>query len=329
MKIFYAVQATGNGHISRARQLVPHLQEYGQVDVFLSGSNASLDVDLPIKFRSKGLSLFYKQCGGLNYSKMARNNSFLGAVRESYGLPVDKYDIVINDFEFITARACRVHKKDSIHFGHQASFLSPRTPRPNKKSRIGEWIFRDYAPATHKVGLHFLPYEDYILPPVIKSELLEATPKDHGHLTVYLPSFEEQCLKNIFQSLNHLEFHWFLPNIASPFRESNVSYFPIDNDYFSDSLIHCKGLITGGGFETPSEALYLNKKLLSIPIRDHYEQKCNAAALQRMGVKTLEDISNDTFADEITEWLQEDNVYTPIEANNVKETIAGIIEKMS
>lgn len=329
MKIFYAVQATGNGHISRARQLMPYLQEYGQVDVFLSGSNASLEVDLPIKFRSKGLSLFYKQCGGLNYRKMARNNSFIGAVRESYRLPVDQYDIVINDFEFITARACRLRKKDSIHFGHQASFLSPRTPRPKKKSRIGEWIFRDYAPATHKVGLHFLPYEDYILPPVIKSELLEATPKDHGHLTVYLPSFEEQCLKKIFQSLDHLDFHWFLPNITSPYQEGNVFYFPIDNDYFSDSLIHCKGLITGGGFETPSEALYLNKKLLSIPIRDHYEQKCNAAALQRMGVKTLEDINNDTFAGEITEWLQEDNVYTPIKANNVKETIAGIINKMS
>ena len=34
MKIFYAVQATGNGHISRAVELLPYLQQYGQVDVF-------------------------------------------------------------------------------------------------------------------------------------------------------------------------------------------------------------------------------------------------------------------------------------------------------
>ena len=42
MKIFYAIQATGNGHISRAMQLYPYLQKFGEVDFFMSGSNASL-----------------------------------------------------------------------------------------------------------------------------------------------------------------------------------------------------------------------------------------------------------------------------------------------
>jgi spore coat polysaccharide biosynthesis predicted glycosyltransferase SpsG len=52
MKIFYAVQATGNGHISRAHQLLPYLREMGEVDIFLSGSNASLPYELPVKYRS-------------------------------------------------------------------------------------------------------------------------------------------------------------------------------------------------------------------------------------------------------------------------------------
>jgi len=43
MKIFYAVQATGNGHISRAMQLLPYLRRYGNVDIFLSGSNSQLN----------------------------------------------------------------------------------------------------------------------------------------------------------------------------------------------------------------------------------------------------------------------------------------------
>jgi len=34
-KIFYAVQATGNGHVSRAQQLYPYLKQFGEVD-FLS-----------------------------------------------------------------------------------------------------------------------------------------------------------------------------------------------------------------------------------------------------------------------------------------------------
>ena len=67
MKIFYAVQATGNGHISRAMTLLPYLQQYGTVDIFLSGDNSNLQLDAPIKYRSKGISLYYNCKGGLDY----------------------------------------------------------------------------------------------------------------------------------------------------------------------------------------------------------------------------------------------------------------------
>lgn len=70
MKILYAVQATGNGHISRAMQLLPQLEQYGTVDLFLSGNNASLQLNGNVKFRSKGLSLYYTKCGGLSYTGM-------------------------------------------------------------------------------------------------------------------------------------------------------------------------------------------------------------------------------------------------------------------
>ena len=71
MKILYSVQATGNGHISRAMELLPYLNEYGDVDIFLSGANSSLDFNFPIKYRSKGLSLFYTCKGKLDYTKTA------------------------------------------------------------------------------------------------------------------------------------------------------------------------------------------------------------------------------------------------------------------
>jgi UDP-N-acetylglucosamine:LPS N-acetylglucosamine transferase len=70
MKIFYAIQGTGNGHLSRAVELYPYLKKYGEVDFLLSGSNAHLNSNLPIKYKSKGLSLFYKHSGGLDYMKI-------------------------------------------------------------------------------------------------------------------------------------------------------------------------------------------------------------------------------------------------------------------
>jgi uncharacterized protein (TIGR00661 family) len=89
---------------------------------------------------------------------------------------------------------------------------------------------------------------------------------------------------------------------------------------FNKSLLTCHGLITGGGFETPAEALYLKKKLISIPIKNHYEQQCNAAALKKMGVCVLEDV-DEQFADIIEKWYIQKNTNPIVKANNINETL--------
>ncbi len=328
MKILYAVQATGNGHISRAKQLLPYLEKFGKVDIFLSGSNATLSCPLPVVYKSAGLSLFYKECGGLDYLRMASNNSLVKAWRESRALPVEKYDIVINDFEYITSRACLKKNKASIQFGHQASFKSEFVPRPEKKSKIGEWILRNYAPASFYAGLHFKNYDDFIFPPVIKREILESRPVDDGHITVYLPSYQKKCLEEVFYKLPSLHFHWFLSDINTVHKEKNITYHPIDNDLFTESLASCHGIITGGGFETPAEALYLKKKLMCIPIKDHYEQHCNAAALSLLGVTILEDIVYESFAQRILNWLDTPPLEWEQKANDIMDTLEYIFNKL-
>ena len=325
MKIFYAVQATGNGHISRAIQLMPYLQKYGEVDVFLSGANASLPAPLPIRYRSKGLSLFYSTCGGLNYKQMFRENSLFRALKEARDLPVDKYDIVINDFDFITAKACAFKKKPSVQLGHQASFYSEKVPRPAKRSNFGELILKRYAPASNYIGLHFQPYDSFVFPPVIKDVFINGNPKDAGHITVYLPAYERHCLEDHFRAFPHLHFHWFLKDTKEKTREGNISFFPVDTDLFNESLLNCHGIITGGGFETPAEALYLGKKLLSIPIRGQYEQQCNAAALRQMGVKVLNDLDG-YFATEISLWLNNRSSTVKQKANRVNETLQYMMD---
>jgi hypothetical protein len=37
--------------------------------------------------------------------------------------------------------------------------------------------------------------------------------------------------------------------------------------------------LCNAGFETPAEALFMDKKLFVIPIHNQYEQECNACAL--------------------------------------------------
>ncbi|HEX5654707.1 MAG TPA: glycosyl transferase, partial [Chitinophagaceae bacterium] len=152
MKIFYAVQATGNGHISRAMELLPQLQQYGEVDIFLSGNNSHLPFDTPIKYRSKGISLYYNCHGGLDYWQLLKELQPLRIREEIRQLPVENYDLVLNDFDYITSAACIKKQVSSIHFGHQASFQSALSPRPSSRSRIGEWLLKQYVKATHHVG---------------------------------------------------------------------------------------------------------------------------------------------------------------------------------
>lgn len=325
MKIFYAIQATGNGHISRAIQLYPYLQKFGSVDFFLSGNNASLDIDLPIKFKSAGCSLHYSKCGGLNYWNIVKNIRPRQMFKDAESLPLKNYDVVINDFDSITSLACTMKKVHSVQFGHQASFVSQNTPRPEKRSIMGEMILKHYAPSPKHIGLHFDKYDSFIHPPIIKDEIVQAEPKDLKHITVYLPSFQKDCLEKAFHKLSDLEFHWFLNDVEFKHTVNNITYYPVNQKQFNQSLITCHGIITGGGFETPSEALYLGKKILSIPIRSHYEQECNAAALKKLGVPVVYEVGDD-FDLIIENWLEMPIKYPEIQANNIPETLQFLFD---
>ena len=325
MKIFYAIQATGNGHISRAVQLYPYLKKFGTVDFFMSGNNASLNVDIPIKYKSKGCSLHYSKCGGLDYWEIAKNIKPLQMYRDAKALPLSDYDVVINDFDSITSLACKIQKVKSVQFGHQASFMSNLTPRPEKNNIMGELVLKHYAPAPKYIGLHFKQYDSFIHPPIIKDEIFQAKPRDLNHISVYLPSFDRDCLEKAFHKAKGIEFQWFLNDSKEIRKEGNITYFPVNQKFFNESLINCHGILTGGGFETPAEALFLNKKILSIPIKNHYEQECNAAALKLLGVPVLNKVGDD-FHIEIENWLNATIQYPKIEANDIPKTLQFLFD---
>ena len=296
------MQATGNGHIARAIELLPFLQQYGTVDIFLSGSNSNLQNNLAIKYRSKGLSLLYHRNGGLDYWKMLREISLVNAYKDAKQLPVEKYDLVINDFEALTSLACKIKRIPSIGFGHQASFQSSQTPRPFKKDMAGEFILQKFARCSAYIGLHFDQYDDFIFNPIIKQEILQASPKDHGYITVYLPHYADEIIAAQLHQLKDIRFDVFSKKVKQPTTDKNITFIPVNNNAFNKSMIYCTGIITGAGFETPAEALYLGKKLLCLPIKGQYEQLCNAEALKQFDVPVLNTI-DDYFTGTIKNWL--------------------------
>ena len=67
MRILFAIQGTGNGHISRAREIVPLLQEHGQVDLLISGTQADVALDQPLAYRFHGFSFVFGKRGSVDY----------------------------------------------------------------------------------------------------------------------------------------------------------------------------------------------------------------------------------------------------------------------
>jgi uncharacterized protein (TIGR00661 family) len=198
--------------------------------------------------------------------------------------------------------ACKIKQVPSIGFGHQASFKSKLTPRPASKDWMGELILNNYASATKYIGLHFEQYDQFIYSPIIKEQVLLASPKNLGHIAVYLSHYSDEVVASYLNQLPDQLFHLFSKKAKTISQQGNIIYMPIDNALFTQSMINATGVITGAGFETPAEALYLNKKLLCVPIKGQYEQLCNAAALKNFGVPILANL-NTNFTSQVNNWL--------------------------
>ena len=176
-------------------------------------------------------------------------------------MPVEKYDLVINDFEYITAASCAKKKIPSIQFGHQASFQSDRTPRPANKNSIGEWMLKNYARATHHVGLHFEKYDEFIFHPVVKKELLDAEPSDENYITVYLPSYCEPQLEQIFHPLKEFQFSNFFEGNRHTKKSNNIGFLPVNRSLLIKASFIAQALSPEVALKLPQKRYTLGKKL--------------------------------------------------------------------
>ncbi len=287
MKILYAIQGTGNGHISRARDIIPLLMEKGELDVLVSGTEADVELGFPIKYNLKGLSFVFGKNGGIDLLSTYKKAKIKRFYYEIKMLPVNEYDIVISDFEPVSSWACRLQYKTCFALSHQAAVLNKKSPRPNDMDPVGRLILKNYAPSSLQYGFHFIKYDKKIFTPVIRKEIRDATKTQGRHFTVYLPSYSDKKIINILGEIKDVEWQVFSKHSNKSYTKKNIFVFPISNNSFIKSLVSSAGVLCGAGFETPSESLFLGKKLMVIPMKGQYEQQCNAAALKKMGVPVL------------------------------------------
>lgn len=287
MKILYAIQGTGNGHICRAKEIIPYLQQYGELDLLVSGIQSDLKLSFDVKFEFKGMSFVFGKKGGIDLLNTYMKNHVNTFLTEVKSLPIEEYDLIINDFEPISAWAAYLKNKACVALSNQCAVLSDSIPKPKKDDFIGKFILNHYAPSTSEYGFHFAPYAPNIFTPIIRTEVRQMPISNKGHYTVYLPAYDNERLVKKLSLLPSVNWEVFSKHCKEESRKGNVFIRPINNEQFLASMASSEGVLSAAGFGTTSEALYLGKKLMVIPQKQQYEQQCNAIALKSLGVPVV------------------------------------------
>lgn len=316
MKILYGVQGTGNGHITRARIMAKALATVGaDVDWVFSGRSAEdyFDMDVFGDYQTfRGLTFSIKR-GRVSYVKTTLKNNLWQFNRDVRKLNVEDYDFILNDFEPVSAWAARRARKKVIGISHQNAF---HYDIPKSGSNIFiERFMRLFAPVTLPIGLHWHHFGQPILPPLIEPSHYPniSEPK---HYLVYLPFAD---LKDILVPLREFPEHQFFvyQPVQSAINEGHIHIRPFSRENFQIDLHRCEGVICSAGFELPSEAIQLGKKLLVQPVVGQMEQQSNALALEQLGYGS---VTRELSVEAIGNWLTSPKA-TPINYPDVAQAL--------
>lgn len=328
LRLLYAVQGTGNGHVARAQALVPIMLAQPNVRLDLVVSGTLVDVDLPITPRERysGFSFRYGKKGGIDWFQTFWANSWWKLIRSIQRAPVREYDLVINDFEPVTAYACRWHNVPILDVSHQAGVRHPRAARPKRLDPLAEWVLEHFAPANRCLGFHFVARGNNYRTPVIRPTVRQLKRTPDGSVLVYLPAFSPEVLLSVLKELNRREWYVFVrPGTFVPQKSpKHVHWHTIDQDFFLDRLSQASHVLCSAGFELPAEALFLGAALAVVPIAGQYEQACNAAEAKKLGARVLRGLHRPKDLQKLRDWLDEEQVqpvYFPDETETLVQDL--------
>lgn len=321
MKIFYGVQGTGNGHITRARIMARELYAAEiEVSFLFSGRSSGKFFDMEIfnhyQWR-QGLT-FNTENSKVNYIKTVLDTHPIRFVKDINTLDIDDYDLIISDFEPVTSWAAKFKKQKTIGIGHQYAF-NHSIPRTGSDP-MADLVMKFFAPVDYGIGLHWHHFGQPILPPIIETPEI-SNKVQSNKILVYLPFESQLNVINTLSPFKDFDFHIYSPEEITS-NQPHIFCHQLSREGFQKDLKSSSGIISNAGFELASESLYLGKKILAKPLSAQMEQISNAAALQQLGYgHTMNTLDTTT----IEHWLHEGHA-VQIRYPNVAQIIVQWIQ---
>lgn len=301
MKILYGVQGTGNGHITRARVMAKAFAKRTdvQVDYLFSGRSQDKYFDMQVfgDYQCRQGLTFMHRHGAIDRWQTLRRARPVQLLRDIRRLDLSTYDLVLNDFEPVSAWAARNQQRPCISISHQASFTHDV---PKQGDGLADRLLMKYfAPAGIHLGVHWYHFGHAIMPPFVEDEPTQSeTGKD---ILVYLPFEDLTDIAALLDPISEVNFICFHPELKKAYRQGHIDWRRPCKESFHQILQQAAGVIANGGFELSSECLKLGKKLLLKPLQGQFEQLSNVLTLEKLGLCQSMTVLD---SEEVESWLE-------------------------
>lgn len=311
MKIMFTVQGEGRGHMTQAIAVHEMLRRRGhQLSAAIVGGYRPLP-----HFFAEGLEAPIQRIASPSFSqKNNRGVSPLGSAaavfrnllkyRESLSIidsaiRTHQPDLIINFLEPLMGvyNLLRKPTPPTLAIAHQFMMQHPSYLRvrefPLQRMGMVNYV-RLTGARSAKLALSFYPAADLpnesltVCPPILRRQLFEVTPRAGERLLVYLlfhAYSDDICQWHHAHPEIPIDCFYDKPEAPSVEQVTeNLTFHQLDGEKFLRLMAECRGVVCTAGFESISEAAYLGKPLLMVPVENHLEQFINARDAQRNGL---------------------------------------------
>ena len=324
-KILWGVCGIGHGHTFRQLPLIEHFSKDSDIVIFAYGESYAFfkkhfSKNLNITIEKVAVPFFVGSKTGLDFEATAKHPSnqnidFQGINAKAMAKAkerIEKPDMVVTDYEPISAQYAYAHNAPLITLDQQSKYLTGDFPEDLNGQGYKDEIerLRMMFPKAHKrlACSFFKSFEKpnisekvEIVPPTLKDEIinLDRKPNFTGKEVLVYLSLERlsgQSVSDIAQickDMPDITFRFFgkgLDKETSFQCVKNIRGYNHGDSRFYDILSTCNGAISTAGHSFLSEAMYLGIPVYAIPF-PIYEQQMNAHMINTNGFG----VSHDSF----------------------------------
>jgi len=317
MTYIFFVQGEGRGHLTQALALKTKLEERGhEILAVIAGPdpNHPLPAFFEEQFKNRLIRIASpkfivdKNGQGINMPASVIQTiigfrRYRQSLKQIRKIVLEKNpDALINFYEPLAGLYCRLYrdKRPLFCIGHQyfvdhPAFIFP-AGRWNDRYELKFYNWLTAPRRSLKITLSFTAENDYnrrrliVCPPLIRENLKKQKPTRKNFILVYLlnPGYSREVI--IWSQNNRntkIEAFWNKPDSETTVVSPNLIFHNLHGEKFIDRLVNCAAYVSTAGFESIAEAAYLQKDILVIPTKHHFEQRCNAADAQRAGIASV------------------------------------------